>query len=266
MPHLKSLTGLLMTAKYVRNWYLLLPLYAGVLPNVAAYFRDGKKVVISKDDYLLFYEELYKRYLQAKGFTYVFTEERTIVHTPNGLQIILRPNLANNSEAYSFVFDEIFVMNVYGSPNLHGRIVIDIGASLGDTALYFLSMGASKVYGFEPNFDYYELAQETIKLNHMEDRIYIYNELATSNKVKQLIQCHGLENVFLKIDCEGCEYEFIKNLDKRTSYTITDIVIEYHRKSRSLTKDLIKLGYQVYDKNKFFWKKQGILHATKKSP
>ena len=56
---------------------------------------------------------------------------------------------------------------------------------------------------------------------------------------------------------------FIKNLDKRTSYNITDIVMEYHRKSRSLTKDLIKLGYQVYDKNKFFWKKQGILHATK---
>src|ERR687886_670738 len=256
MPHLKSLTGLLMTAKYVRNWYLLLPLYAGVLPNVAAYFRDGKKVVISKDDYLSFYEELYKRYLQAKGFTYVFTEERTIVHTPNGLQIILRPNLANNSEAYSFVFDEIFVMNVYGSPNLHGRIVIDIG----------VSMGASKVYGFEPNFHYCKLARETIKLNHMEDRIYIYNESATSNKVRQLIQCHGLENVFLKVDCEGCEYEFIKDLDKKTSYSITDIVMEYHRKSRSLTKDLIKLGYQIYDKNKFFRKKQGILHATKKSP
>jgi hypothetical protein len=252
-----------MTAKYVKNWYLLLALHAGLISQMLAKFRDGKQIVVSRHNYLLFYEELYKRYLQNKGFIYRTMEKKIIVQIPYGLQLMLKPSLTSNAKTYSFVLDEIFVMKVYGKPNLHGRVVIDLGASLGDSALYFTSIGASKVYGYEPNLEYYELAEENIKLNDMVEKIHIYNEDATNGKLKSLITNQQLENIFLKVDCDGCEYEFTQNLDDMTCNNISDIVMEYHGISKPLIEKLTKLGYKVYCK-KNFWEKNGMLIAKKK--
>ena len=251
-----------MTAKYVKNWYLLLALYAELIPRTIVRFRDGQQIDVFKHNYSLLYEELYRRYLQNKGFIYRIMEKKIIVQTPNGLQITLKPFLYN-AKAYSFVLDEIFVMKIYGEPNLQGRIVIDLGASLADSALYFARLGASKVYGYEPDVQSYELAQENIKLNDMTEKIHIYNESATSDKVKHLIADHYLQNIFLKMDCDGCEYEFSEDLDDMTCNNITEIVMEYHGKPKPLIQKLTRIGYRVHYKNNIFWKTGGILVAKK---
>jgi Met-10+ like-protein len=253
-----------MTAKYVKNWYLLLALHANLVSKMIARFRDGQQIVVFRHDYLLFYEELYRRHLQNEGFIYRKMEKKIIVQTPDGLQITLNPTLTNNVKTYSFVLDEIFVMKVYGEPNLQGRVVIDLGASLGDSALYFAKLGASKVYGYEPNVEYYELAQENIKLNDMAKKIHIFNESATGDKVKDLIAHHHLQNIFLKIDCDGCEYDFTENLDNTIFDNITDIVMEYHGKPKPLIENLVRVGYKVHSKKNLFWKTtDGILVAKK---
>lgn len=262
MPHIRSLQGLCMTARYVKNWYMLLALYAGLISKTAVRFRDGQEIDILRHDYTLFYEEIFRRYLQNKGFVYRMMEEKIIIQTPNGLQITLKPFLYK-AKTYSFVLDEIFVMKVYGEPNLHGQVVLDLGASLGDSSLYFAKLGASEVYGYEPDVKYYHLAQENIKLNGMEEKIHIYNESATSDKVKHLISQHRLQNIFLKIDCDGCEFEFTEKLDDMTCYNITDIVMEYHGEPRRLIQKLSRLGYRVYCKKHIFWKTDGIIVAKR---
>ena len=82
-----------MTARYVKNWYMLLALYAGLISKTAVRFRDGQEIDILRHDYTLFYEEIFRRYLQNKGFVYRMMEEKIIIQTPNGLQITLKPFL-----------------------------------------------------------------------------------------------------------------------------------------------------------------------------
>jgi 16S rRNA G966 N2-methylase RsmD len=255
MPHVKSLSGLRMAAKYVNNWYSLLALYANIISKTTAKFKDGTQIGVSKNNYLMFYEELYKRHLQDNGFTYKTKESSTIVQMPNGLQVVvLKP-------PYSFVLDEIFLMKVYGEPNLRGRTAIDIGASLGDSALYFASIGAAKVYGFEPDIDLFQVSQENISLNNMSDKIQIFNENGTSDSLRRLILQNGLKNIFLKVDCEGCEYEITQKTEDLVFENITDIVLEYHKKPESLIQRLTTLGFKVRRHNEIIFATKNLLEA-----
>ncbi|MBV9179081.1 MAG: FkbM family methyltransferase [Nitrososphaeraceae archaeon] len=231
------------------NWYSLLALYINVLSKTQVKFKNGREIIVSKANFNVFYEELYKLHLQNHGFSYK-TQRITTIQTPDGLQLMLL------KIPYSFVIDEIFLMKVYGEPNLEGRTVIDIGASIGDSALYFVKRGASKVYGFELDTEYSSMARENIVLNKMIDKIKIYNEKATSKSLKSLILQYKLRNVFLKIDCEGCEYEVVENTDNHTFESINDVVIEYHREFEPLVRRLAMLGFKVK-------RKREILFGTK---
>ena len=138
MPHLRSLTGVSMLRKYVSNWFSVIGVYVGFLSETTASFRDGKKVVVSRKRYQDFYEELYKRHNIDHGFAYTRDEQgNTITTLPNGLRLTF-----GHEKNYSFVLDEIFVMRVYGEPNLKNRVVVDVGAAIGDSELYFASLGA----------------------------------------------------------------------------------------------------------------------------
>jgi FkbM family methyltransferase len=55
------------------------------------------------------------------------------------------------------------------------KIVIDIGANLGDSSLFFAKKGF-KVIGFEPLNKVYEIALENIKLNNLEGKITLVNK------------------------------------------------------------------------------------------
>ncbi|MGC8691084.1 MAG: FkbM family methyltransferase [Caldisericum sp.] len=52
-----------------------------------------------------------------------------------------------------------------------GDIVIDGGAFLGETAFWFISKGAAKVYAFEPDPSNYKVLLENIKRNNAYDKI-----------------------------------------------------------------------------------------------
>jgi FkbM family methyltransferase len=128
-----------------------------------------------------------------------------------------------------------------------GDVVVDVGFNYGIFSLFALYNKASKIYGFEPNIDIYN----TIKNIYPEpDRVEIYN-YAVSDKNKKMtfystpdtvastmsfskdgckeyeVQCinlsdfiieYNIEKIdFLKIDCEGEEYNvniIINKLEK----------------------------------------------------
>ncbi|ADP77860.1 methyltransferase FkbM family [Methanothermus fervidus DSM 2088] len=162
-----------------------------------------------------------------------------------------------NSVVYSIY--ETFVEEQYRVRKAKDdETVIDIGGNIGDTALYFASKGY-KVYAFEPIPEVYKLALKNINLNkNLADRIKFINKAVSSSEGEIKISYDGLEmsggasaytngekkirvksttiekiideyNVkpyLLKMDCEGCEYEIIKNSDLSM---FKEIIFEYHR-------------------------------------
>ena len=248
MWHSKSFEGLCMLIKYVTNWYSVLGVYFNVIPSVKARFRDGTEIFIpSRNNYWTFHEEFYKRYLEDKGFIYNKAEKKNIVYTPDGLQFVFL------KVPFSYYLNEIFLERMYGGCDLNGRVVIDVGTYLAESAIYFVKQGASKVYGFEPDIENYNQGQENIRLNNMEGKIHIYNEEANYSSIKNLINQYSLKDIFLKIDCEGCEYEILENADCLTFEKITDVVLEYHRQPEPLMQKLIKLGFSVKRKKEIIY-------------
>lgn len=263
MPRLNSAGGVKILHKYISNWYLVLALYANIISKVKVKFRDGFEIDISRRknemvkrlsksyglpesitwlqnsrNFDTFYEELYKRYLQDNGFSYQINQDLAMVTTPTGISIVIIP-------PYSFVIDEVFIMKVYGQPKLKGRVAIDVGASIGDSSLYFSSLGATKVYGFELDKERFTIGAKNVKINNLGDKIQLFNEGATAKSLEELILKNNYRNVFVKMDCEGCEYKVIREISQEVSLRITDIVMEYHSDPRPLVRRLRDLSYKV---------------------
>ena len=256
MPYLISASGVSLVRKYVSNWYTIVGIYLGLVSQTVACFRDGKKLPVSKQNYSEFREELFEQYLKDHGFTYREEGGRRLVTTNNGIKMYLPAD-------YSNVLDEIYLRGAYGKSKLEGRPVIDIGSSIGDTSLYFLTRGAYIVYGFEIDRERFLISQDNIHLNKLDNSIHIYNEAADSRNLSSLIEEKGLRNVYLKIDCEGCEYDLIENLTNKAFEAIDDIVMEYHNKSGQLLQKLTKLGYKTSRKKKILIP-QGLIYASRR--
>ncbi len=132
----------------------------------------------------------------------------------------------------------------------NNRIIIDIGANVGDTALYFSSQG-SKVYAFEPVKAFFDMAKKNFNLNpNLKGKIKIFNYGVSYKKGKlkinsmdsvsdyinkndsyviEIISINDILNFvepdLLKMDCEGCEFEIIKNADLSM---FNELIFEYH--------------------------------------
>lgn len=207
MPHLKSGAGFRMILKNPSKW-------RGVFADPSSpQFKEA-------------YESIYRKHLEANGFTY---SGNAVSY--NGITMQLPAG-----EPYSHILDEIFLMQVYGAPELSGRVAIDVGASIGDTALFFSQICRAKhVYGYEIDLTRYELTQKNATYS-----ITIYNEPATADSINRLMQDKDLQDVFLKVDCEGCEYEIIPALDYSR---ISEVVMEYHREPQPLIEVLNKADF-----------------------
>lgn len=70
-------------------------------------------------------------------------------------------------------------------------------------------------------------AKRNVELNNLTDRIHVFNEKATSLSFRGLISRNWLKRYFLKMDCDGWEYEHVENIGDRTFEKITHIVMEY---------------------------------------
>jgi len=178
---------------------------------------------------------------------------RTSLYNRNGTPLIkfnysgtdlkfeLFPDGLGISELY-----EVFFENTYGVFDYNGKIVIDIGGFIGNTATYFAVNGAKKVYVYEPFPPTFKLLRENIKLNNLNDVIIPKNvgighndsivEMGFSNTFpgssgcvtdvrkisssKYTIQIQDITKVLdsigevdvIKMDCEGCEYQVINRL------------------------------------------------------
>ena len=63
-------------------------------------------------------------------------------------------------------FIELFLREDYHDVNIRNKIIIDVGAYIGDSAIYFALKGARKVIAIEPHPGAYAEMLDNIRLNN----------------------------------------------------------------------------------------------------
>ena len=170
----------------------------------------------------------------------------------------------------------IFVKKDYDFLKVENKIVLDIGANIGDTAIYFAIKGAKKVIGIEPFHKNFKIAEKNISFNNFsneikmvqagcssesgsikistEDQSNIESVIRKSEEgediplisLKDIIEKYEIpKDSILKIDCEGCEYDIIENADDKTLLHFSQIQLEYHSGYKSLKTKFESIGYEV---------------------
>jgi FkbM family methyltransferase len=165
---------------------------------------------------------------------------------------------------------EIFENEYYGDTDVKGKVVVDVGAYVGDSAIYFALKGARKVIAIEPHPVAYAEMIENIRLNDLENVIVPVNAGLASKPGRLYIEgvdirstvttyyapsCNGLipiitlsdvlskynirDRSVLKMNCQGCEYDVILN-DYEHVKVFEEIIIEYHVDAVALSKILSK--------------------------
>ncbi|BCU68776.1 FkbM family methyltransferase [Stygiolobus caldivivus] len=154
----------------------------------------------------------------------------------------------------NFNLFENFVLEQYNT-EIEGEVV-DIGANIGDSAIYFVLKGATHVYAFEPLFTVYKIALQNVKINNLEDKITLINAAISSKEGKTKVPSTvdieesggftvtnegdievpmlSFNNVrkmvkdpyLLKLDCEGCEADIIFS----SELDFEKIFVESHEK------------------------------------
>ncbi len=200
--------------------------------------------------------------------------------------------------AYGSIY-EVFEEEEYKFLNVKDKNVLDIGAFVGDSPIYFILKGAKKVYAIEPHPDAYNEMIENIKLNNIEDKIVPINmgisyekdyitidvkditrvafSIFKSNnnntgikipagKLSDIIEKYNIDAQILKMDCEGCEYDIILK-DYDTIKEFDEIEFEYHAYNTkiSVSKLLDKLNKDfecriIEEKSKDI----GLVHCIRK--
>ena len=179
-----------------------------------------------------------------------------LVELRNGLRLFL----SNHPHDIVTVF-VVFARQDYG-PVAVNSTVVDIGANIGVFSVYAASMGAKRVYSYEPNSEAYEVLKRNIESNALEGTIVAWRQAvssATNDYVRiplkpspynQLIQSaapsddseavmtiplefvlndHVQDSVeLLKLDCEGAEFDILFNSNEKVLDKIESIRMEYH--------------------------------------
>jgi len=192
---------------------------------------------------------------------------------------------------------EIFDCGEYEPLNTEGRVVVDVGAYVGDSAIYFALRGAKRVIAVEPHPGAFAEMLDNIKLNNLEGVIIPINAGLASKPGKVCIEDVGVEatgvtyrrpgdcpnavpvvtlselisrfginvdDAVLKMDCEGCEFDVILN-DYKHVRLFRGLVFEYHPRfvNKSLD-DLLKVLGKDYKCDIRGNEDRGIMHCVRK--
>jgi len=250
--------------------------------------RNGKNILITN---------YYEAYLASFGILdgYSIKGNSAIINIDNFPEITL--SLGNdNGDIHG-----VFFKKVYSFLPVKNRFVIDIGANIGDSSIYFALCGAKKVIALEPFPKNNQTAQKNIEANHLLNKIILILAGCSKEKSEIIINSEQegagsatdetnsgikvpfitLENLVnqydipndsvMKIDCEGCEYDVIMSSSKSLLRKFTHIEVEYHYGYRNLEKKLEECGFKIkHSSPMFISNKQsntsmyfGYLYATR---
>lgn len=206
--------------------------------------------------------------------------------------------------------NEIWKGKIYTPPNFEIKendIVVDVGAHIGIFSAFAAALAKNgTVYSYEPVPENFNLLQENIRNNGLKNiKLFEMAVSKDSGKIKMSLSslsnsCHSasnglgignnsrtisanaitleeiflrnnLENVnFLKMDCEGLEYEILTNTPKKQLKKIEKISMEFHEfgkyKASQMKNFLENNGFKISIKrnmiNHLIWK-TGMIYASR---
>jgi hypothetical protein len=79
------------------------------------------------------------------------------------------------------------------------KTIVDIGAYIGDTAIYFALLGAKRVIAFEPYPLLYRILLENINLNNLGDQIKAKNVAVWGGFGEMKLECRWTHTVPIRV-------------------------------------------------------------------
>ncbi|MEK7555443.1 MAG: FkbM family methyltransferase [Patescibacteria group bacterium] len=259
-----------------KNWFNILLTVFLLQQEVLAVFRSGYRFKVSRKiwpefmNYVSFFRYFPSGEINDSRVKIKYKSKNLIFNVGK-----LNPNFL--SEVFGWEAYKSFL----GDFDARDKSVVDIGAALGDTAIYFAVQGAKKVYAFEPLPELCRLAEENIKINKLENICHVFNagvgkeknmacsknmnfEYMYGSKIKEyknkeaiqkeatqiivlqdIVNKFKISNAILKIDCEGCEYEIILNTTDEVLKRFGCILMEYHYGFENLKAKLEGADFRV---------------------
>lgn len=238
----------------------------------------GIKVIRTLKNWRTYFKDFRKR-LKEKEVIYEFRD---------GTRLKLRTQATSGNSCIR-AFNEVFIHEEYnrreGFKLKPTDVVVDVGGFIGDFTTY-AAKRAKQVYVFEPIPENFKFVQDNIKLNNFQN-VEAYNkglgnktekitinleegELGSCSEfdslchhprkvvcdflsLKDFIKENKIEKIdFLKLDCEGGEYNILYEADKEDLKKVQKIAMEYHdvdEKDRNwggLQSFLLENGFEVH--------------------
>ncbi|MDW8043455.1 MAG: FkbM family methyltransferase [Nitrososphaerota archaeon] len=251
--------------RLVRNWYKLLLFAALRRPSVfelrggARLSMNGRTLlkilvrVVHTSDKIVHIDD---KEIGVKYFGHVIKVPISMLSNPN----IVLSDEESLEKGYDF--------------DVRDEVILDIGAYIGDTPLYWIYKGAAKVVAVEPVPEHYQLLLENCKglpvvpiLGSVGSKVPNIPDLVGSQgygiKKAQdanefldvpVLDLLDLVNTYkpsvVKINCEGCEYFLVDQLLKLPTYNVRKLALQIHRFGERGYQDLLKTLEKAFGKGR----------------
>lgn len=207
------------------------------------------------------------------------------------------------------ILNEVFINDDYRFQTNNKAVVIDVGANIGITSMYFSKCNyVDRIYAFEPVENTYLQAKYNFELNSKIHKVewikniglgndkrkesFLFNKNTKGNtgirgvlsesyandtnaekvqvqicdasaEIREIVKNIENEEVILKMDCEGAEYEIMENIFKTDVINLIDVILlEWHDKGSRVIEDiLLKSGFYFFAKD--FSPVAGMIYAYK---
>ena len=243
--------------------------YVSILWNIWR-GKDKIKVVLENSNSIYVSKNLVWSYAKLIATKHVHIHDlllysNSIKFTYNNRSITLEDSIGD--------LGAVFDREEYSFLDVENEIVVDIGANIGDSIIYFVLNNAKNIIALEPYPYSYNIALKNIRTNNIQDKIILLNagygqdgttkvnshfENSTSSELKPfnngvdikilslktLLNDYHIHMAVLKMDCEGCEYNLLKE-DNNTLKKFKRIQIEYHYGYEKLKEKLEEAGFTV---------------------
>lgn len=256
--------------KSTKNWFFVVLSRINRKAEFKAKFRNGNEFVVTKE-----------KWRQYVGLATLYSLLPNAKLEGDSLEFYYKAKklrLYFGEYGYNTIW-EVFGLDeykgFYKSFNPRDKVVVDIGAALGDTAIHFILNGAKKVYAFEALPGSARLAARNIRENGFANSCELIpmavggtagevkinpdiKDMYGTNRdsslvgekvsvitLKQIVEKYNISDGYLKIDTEGYEYEIIQSAPMEILRKFSDIFLEYHYGVDGIVPYLEKAGFSV---------------------
>jgi FkbM family methyltransferase len=269
---------LLNCIKMSDNWWDIVFFKVKIIGNFELKLRDGRTVAIkNRDEYAkvfppLIFDYKFQMFIKSHPQLHVKIND----HTVNIGRATLGYSTSEDLTNLMVLIREVFLEKAYSWLDFKNKTVVDVGANIGDTAVYFALNGAKKVYSLEPYPYSFDLLKRNLDMNNITSRKVVpinagigakdgsvviertYKNTGSDDMKKfkrgkeipiicfeTLLKTYNLDDAVLKMDCEGGEYPSIFHSSKETLRKFSRIQMEYHYGYKELVRYLERCGFRV---------------------